>query len=90
MDKVNSNYSLKNILLPNKDTYRKNLIQKVESFIKRIRWKAFFFERQCKDNDKITTNFGFKSVNTPPKNENLNQFESDLYDMVKNTEFQKR
>ena len=90
MDKVNFNCSLKNILLPNKDTYLKNLIQKVESFIKRIRWKAFFFERQCKDNDKITTNFGLKSVNTPPKNENLNQFESDLYDMVKNIEFQKR
>ena len=91
MDKVNFNYSLKkNIPLPNKDTYRKNLIQKVESFIKRIRWKAFFFERQCKVNDEITTNFGFTSVNTPPKNENLNQFESDLYDMVKNIEFQKR
>ena len=72
MDKVNSNYSLKNIPSPSNDTYRKNLIQKEESFIKRIRWKAFFFERQCKDNDEITTNFEFRSVETPPKNENLN------------------
>ena len=61
----------------------------MESFIKRIRWKAFFFERQFEDNDEITTNFGFKSVNTLPKNENLNQFESDLYDMVQNIEFKK-
>ena len=82
MDKINSDYSLKNIPLPGKDTYRENLIQKVDSFIKTIRWKAFFFERQCVDNDEITTNFGFKSVKTPPKNDNLNQFESDLYDMV--------
>ena len=74
-------------LLPNKDTYRKSLIQKVKSFIKRIRWKAFFFERQCENNDEITTNFGFKPVNTPRKNENLNQFESGLYDMVQNIEF---
>ena len=63
--------SLKNIPLPNKDTDRKNLIQKVESFIKRIKWKTFFFERQCEDKDEITINFGFKSVNTPPKNEKL-------------------
>ena len=59
----------------------------MKSFIKRIRWKAFFFERQCENNDEITTNFGFKPVNTPRKNENLNQFESGLYDMVQNIEF---
>ena len=47
------------------------------------------FERQCKDNDEITANFGFKSVKTSPKNDNLNQFESDLYDMVQNIEFKK-
>ena len=39
----------------------------LESFIKRIRWKTFLFERQGKDNDEITTNFRFKSVKTPPK-----------------------
>ena len=89
MDKVNFNYSLKNIPSPSKDTYRKNLIQKVESLIKRIRWKAFFFERQCEDSNQITTNFGFKSVKTPSKSENFNQFESDLHDMVKNIQCKK-
>ena len=59
----------------------------LESFIIRIRWKTFFFERQGKDNDEITTNFRLKSVKTPPKNENLNQFESDLYNIVHNIEF---
>ena len=59
----------------------------MKSFIKTIRWKAFFFERQCENNDEITTNFGFKPVNTPRKNENLNQFESSLYDMVQNIDF---
>ena len=54
-----------------------------------IRWKAFFFERQCKENDEITANFGFKSVKSSPENENLNQFESDLHDMVQNIEFKK-
>ena len=37
----------------------------------------------------ITTNFGFKFVKTPPKNEQLSQFESDFYDMVQNIKFRK-
>ena len=37
----------------------------------------------------VTTNFGFKSVKTPPKNEQLSQFESDFYDMVQNIKFRK-
>ena len=62
MGKRNFNYLLKNILLPNKDTYRKDSIQKVESFIKRNRWKAFFFETQYEENDEKTVNVGCKSV----------------------------
>ena len=61
----------------------------MKSFIKRTRWEALFFERQCKDNDEITSNFGFRSVKTPPKNENLNHFENDLYGIVQNIEFKK-
>ena len=61
----------------------------MESFLKRIRWKVFFFERQCEENDQRTNNRKFKSVRTTLKNENLNQFESALYDMVQNIEFKK-
>ena len=61
----------------------------MEGFIKKIKWKSFFFERQCEDNDERNANFGFKSVKTLPKSDNLNQFESDLYDMVQNIEFAK-
>ena len=61
----------------------------MESFLKRIRWKVFFFERQCEENDQRTNNRKFKSVRTTLKNENLNQFESPLYDMVQNIEFKK-
>ena len=57
---------------------------KLKTFIKRIRWKPFFFEKKT-----VTINFGFKSVKTPPKNEQLSQFESDFYDMVQNIEFRK-
>ena len=65
------------------------MIFKLESFIKRIRWKAFFYEKLDNTPEKTVNNFGFKSVKTPPKNEHLNAFEADLYDMVRNIEFKR-
>ena len=78
---------MKNIPLPSKGAYRKNLIHKLESFIKRIRWRSFFFEKKNESQNEVTTNFGLNSVKTPPKNDQLNQFRSDLYNMVQNIEF---
>ena len=65
------------------------MIHQLENLIKGIRWKTFFFEKKNESTNEITTNFGFKSVKTPPKNNQLNQFESDLYDMIQNIEFKK-
>ena len=65
------------------------MIFKLESFIKRIRWKAFFYEKSENTPESVVDSFGFKSVRTPPKNEHLNAFESDLYDMVRNIEFKR-
>ena len=75
--------------IPSKNVYLKNRIFKLESFIKRIRWKAFFYEKSDSTPQTIVDNFGFKSVRTPPKNEHLNAFETDLYDMVHNIEFKR-
>ena len=81
MERINFNYSTKNTPIPSKNAYLKNLIFKLESFIKQIRWKAYFFEK-TNDIDDATkvNNFGFKSVLTPPKNKHLNAVEEDLYD----------
>ena len=78
MEKVNFSYSMKNIPLSTKDSYRKNLIFNLESFIKRITLKAFFFDKNSESNEQLNDNLGFKSVKTPPKNEHLNAFENDL------------
>lgn len=90
---------MKNIPIPSRSTYIKKLIEKTESVIKRIRWKAFFFEQNKVknktsrdiDNDDSNSaadnNFGFKSRKCPPQNEELNNFEADVYDMIKNIEF---
>ena len=75
---------MKNIPIPSKNAYLKNLIFKLESFIKRIRWKAYFFEKPNEIDDATTVNnFGFKSILTPPKSEHLNAFEEDLYNLVR-------
>ena len=48
------------------------MIFNLESFVKRIRWKAFFYEKSDNTTETIVDNFGFKSVRAPPKNEHLN------------------
>ena len=81
-------YSLKNIIpIPTKQHYLKYMIDKVESFITRLRWKAYFFEKPDQCNSNNSTNFGFESNVTPPQSEKLTPFEDGLYDMVWSIKF---
>ena len=48
------------------------MIFKLESFVKRIRWKAFFYEKSDNTPETVVDNSGFKSVRARPKNEHLN------------------
>ena len=60
-------YSLKNIPIASKATHMKSFISKLESFIRRIRWKAFFSEHNNdENNEQKTETFGFKSELAPP------------------------
>ena len=60
--------------------------------IKRLRWKAFFYERKedytSTPDDK--NSFGFKSRKFPPRIEDLECFETDLLEMIKKIEFKKK
>ena len=40
---------MKNIPVPSQSTYLKCLVDKVESFIKRLRWKVFWYEKKLQD-----------------------------------------
>ena len=66
MEKINFGYSVKNIPLNNERNYKLRLIEKIEAVIKRIRWKATFYdarnERAHKEEveDKVET-YGLKS-----------------------------
>ena len=84
----NLGYSLKNIIpIPTKQHYLKYMIDKVESFIARLRWKAYFFEKPDQCNSSNSTNFGYELNITPPQNEKLTPFENGLYDMVWSIKF---
>ena len=85
----NFGYSLKNIPIPTKKYYLKCLVEKVESLIKRMRWKCLFYERKLnKMNNEIQDEtYGFKSKKTPPQNDLLKPFEDDLILLIRNISF---
>ena len=43
MEKLSFDYSLKNIPLPDKRSYKLKLIEKIESVIKRMLWETHLF-----------------------------------------------
>ena len=56
MERVNFNYSMKNIPIPSKNVYLTNLIFKLESCIKRIQWKTYSFEKRNEIDDATDVN----------------------------------
>ena len=67
LDKIPFSHSLKNIPLHSKKALITSSIQKAESLIKRMRWKAFWFDRRDEEIDQdIEETYGFKTHNTPP------------------------
>ena len=57
-------------------------MKKIESFIKRMRWKANVYLK--KDTSNIAyTNYGLKTRNYPPQRYELQNFEKDLLDTIK-------
>ena len=102
MNTRNINYSLKNIPIPSSFNYLKCLVSKTEDFVKRLRWKAFWYEKKLEaqarnqnpennenneEEEEIFSNYGFKSPRTPPQNEHLKEFENDLFRMINELEF---
>ena len=76
---------MKNLLIPPKQRYLKSMMEKVESFITRLRWKAHLFDKKGRPVSNM--NFGFESNFTTPQHELLSPFESDLYDMIRSISF---
>jgi len=58
---------VKNIPIPNQDQYLKEIIDKLEHFIKRLHWKAIFFVKEAEnDSAEALENYGFKLKKVRP------------------------
>ena len=88
MEKVNLGYSVKNIPLAYGGTYKLKLVEKIESVIKRMRWKAIFFTARNKDTPEIET-YGLPTEKCPQQVKELIQFENEVFQLAKNVQFKK-
>ena len=89
MEQTKFNYSMKNIPTPLVKVYMKHLVEKVESVVKRMRWKAFFFLKgeECDEEPTWSHMFGFKTRRCPPQIEGMRRFEDDMLHLVENIKF---
>ena len=85
MESFNIDYSKKNSSISTEKEYKIQLIAKVESFTKRMSWKALEFLGKLDSSEKET--FVLKSHKCPPSVDVLAGFESDLLMMVQNIKF---
>ena len=65
----------------------KSLIDKTYNFLKRIIWKAFFYDNPSDSSKVHKKNYGFPSEKSPPQNKDLIAFENDMYNLIKNIEY---
>ena len=93
MEKLQFDYSYKNIPIPTERNYKLQLMEKIERVIKRMRWKAHFYNerKEAKESEiqTIPETYGLKSLNCPPQLKELIQFERDLLDIIKSLKFRK-
>lgn len=76
MEIFNLNYSLKNIPIPSPTIYKLKLIEKIESFLKRMRWKVHFLNQDLHNNNTPKKEkYGFKTKKCPPQQKELD----DIY-----------
>ena len=87
-EKTDFEYSLKNIAEPSKKQYLLALIDQTRKFVFRVRWKAFHILNPSRRDAKET--FGFNTQKPAPKLKELELFESNMIDLIKNIEFHKK
>ena len=87
MQHIRFNYSLKNIGLPSHDEYRRNIIEKTESAIQRMRWKAHFLHGNENQQTKNTPTYGLKSKRTAPQLAEMKHFEDDVAQIIESIKF---
>ena len=67
MEKFNFGYNVKNIPIPSEREYKIKLTEMIEAVIRRMRWKAMFFNGRDVDEEtpENIKSYGLKSSKTP-------------------------
>ena len=86
MEKINFGYLMKNIGIAQNKIYLLQLIKKIETVIKRMRWKVLCNGKK-ETNDIKTELYGLKSSKTPKQLKELIPFENDLIALAQNISF---
>ena len=89
ISKFEFDHSLKNIPIPDQNSYLKQLICKTEDFIQRLRLKAIFLLKPDESKHHKNT-YGFRTAKNAPQVPELIPFENDLSDLVGNLEFHEK
>ena len=89
MEKINLHYSEKNIPTASNKNYKMQLIDKIEAVIKRMRWKAIFFENTNNDQEEevYPETYGLKTTNTPQQVPEMAGFEKELIGVIRKLKF---
>ena len=77
MEEVILGYSMKNIPIPTRKIYLRQLMEKIQNVITRIRWKAIQFGNNENDDSK-TEWYGLKSLSSPRPIKKLTPLENEL------------
>ena len=85
MEKQQLRYSGQNISISSKRSYKLQLMEKIELGIKRIRWKAFFYEQGS--SKYIPKNYGLDSLNFSPNIKKMINLEKDSTNLQKTIKF---
>ena len=87
MEPVNLGYSTKNIPIAQPKEYLKCLVDKTESFLRRVRWKAYHYLKPSQS--PVYETFGFRTTKSPPPIKELDEFEGKIFNLIQNVKFRK-
>ena len=86
MEKINFQYSMKNVPIPSNKEFRLEFIQSVNIFMKNLKWRAWHYLNPIQNAQKKET-FQFNSTSPPPNVPELKILEEKMQNLTKTLEF---
>ena len=83
---VNLGYSTKNIAIAQPNIYLRYLIEKTQSFLQHVRWKAYH-SLVTAEQKPTKEAYGFLTMKSPPPIDKLCKFEGKMLEIVQHIEF---